>query len=269
MSTDEIRTYVVTGASSGIGEALAYVYASRGHNVVLAARSPAQIERVAASCERVGGKALAVPTDVVEIEQCRALVDRAVERFGGVDVLVNNAGISMSARFDEVTDMNMFERIMRVNYLGSVYCTHAALPHLKRSRGLIVAVSSLTGKTGVPTRTGYAASKHAMQGFFDSLRIELAGTGVDVLVASPGFVKTAIRDHVLGPDGKPRAAGQRGARDSGMMSLDECRRILARAIDRRDRDVVMTASAKIGMWLKLVAPYLVDRISTRAVRERS
>ncbi|MDP8998613.1 MAG: SDR family oxidoreductase [Myxococcota bacterium] len=269
MSMDKIKTYVITGASSGIGEALAYVYGSRGQNVVLAARSRAEIERVAASCERAGGKALALPTDVVELEQCRALVDKAVERFGGVDVLVNNAGISMSARFDQVTDMTIFERIMRVNYLGSVYCTHATLPHLKRSRGLIVAISSLTGKTGVPTRSGYAASKHAMQGFFDSLRIELARTGVDVLVASPGFVKTGIRDRVLGPDGKPRTAGRRDTHDRDTMSLAECTRILARAIDRRDREVVMTASAKIGMWVKLVAPDLVDRISMRAMRERT
>jgi short-subunit dehydrogenase len=263
-----MKTLVITGASTGIGEALARACAARGDRVVLAARNRAQLERVAGACERAGGQALAVPTDVTDPDQCRALVDRAVERFGGIDVLVNNAGISMWARFDEVTDLTMFERLMRVNYLGAVYCTYYALPHVKRARGLLVAVSSLTGKTGVPTRTGYAASKHAMQGFFDSLRIELLGTGVDVLVASPGFVRTGIRERVLGPDGKPRGASPRDEGGRATMSLEQCTRILVRAIDRRRRDVVMPGAARAGMWVKLVAPSVVDRMALRAVREK-
>lgn len=266
-----MKTLVITGASSGIGEALALAYAGRGDNVVLAARSKEALEGVAAACEREGlpGKALVVPTDVTVPEQCKALVDRAVDRFGGIDVLVNNAGISMWARLENVTDLGLFDRIMRVNYLGSVYCTYHALPHVKKSKGLLVAISSLTGKTGVPTRTGYAASKHAMQGFFDSLRIELLGTGVDVLVASPGFVRTPIRERVLGGDGKPIGESPRKEDGAGTMSLEECTRILVRAIDRRERDVVMTARAKVGMWVKLVAPGVVDRMALRAVRERA
>jgi short-subunit dehydrogenase len=236
---------------------------------VLAARSVERIEQVAAECERAGGSALGVPTDVTDPEQCRALIEKAIARFDSVDFLVNNAGISMWARFEEVTDLGLFERIMRVNYFGSVYVTHAALPHLKRSTGLVVAISSLTGKTGVPTRTGYAASKHAMQGFFDSLRIELLGTGVDVLVASPGFVRTGIRDRVLGADGKPLQASPRDEKSGATMSLEECTRILVRAIDRREREVVMTASARVGMWLKLVAPRAVDRFVRNAVGERN
>jgi short-subunit dehydrogenase len=263
------KTHVITGASSGIGAALALAYASRGDNVVLAARSSERIEQVAAECERAGGSALSVPTDVTDPEQCSALIEKAIARFDAVDSLVNNAGISMWARFDEVTDLTLFERIMCVNYLGSVYVTHAALPHLKRSRGLIVAISSLAGRTGVPTRTGYAASKHAMQGFFDSLRIELLGTGVDVLVASPGFVRTGIRDRVLGPDGNPLGASPRRESGGATMSLEECTRILVRAIDRREREVVMTAKARVGMWLKLVAPSAVDRFARKAVRERN
>jgi len=263
-----MRTFVITGASSGIGEALAYTYADRGDNVVIAARSEDELARVASECERRGGKALAVRTDVTDPEQCKALVERTIDRFGKLDVLVNNAGISMWARFDEVTDLTLFDRIMRVNYLGSVYCTHYALPHLLASRGQLVAISSLTGKTGVPTRTAYAASKHAMQGFFDSLRVELLGTGVDVLVVSPGFVKTGIRDRVLGGDGKSREVSPRDE-DKGTMSTEECNRIIVRAIDRRQRDVVMTARAKVGMWIKLIAPGFVDRIALRAVREKA
>lgn len=260
------KTFVITGASTGIGAALAQTYAARGANVVLAARNEEQLAELAERCERAGGKALVARTDVTDLAQCKAMVDAAVARFGGIDVLVNNAGISMWARFRDVTDITMYERIMRVNYLGTVYCTHFALPHLLASRGLVVGISSLTGKTGVPTRSGYAASKHAMQGFLDSIRIELASSGVDVLVVSPGFVKTDIRAKVLGPDGKPLEKSPRNeSRDT--MSVEECTDIIVRAIDRRAREVVMTPRAKVGMWLKLLAPKLVDRIAERAVRE--
>jgi short-subunit dehydrogenase len=261
------RTYVITGASTGIGEALALACAARGDNIVVAARSKTEIARVAESCEKAGGRALAITTDVTDPESCKALVEQTVTRFGGIDVFVCNAGISMWARFREVTDLSIFERIMRVNYLGLVYCTSYALPELEKTKGLLVGISSHTGITGVPTRSGYAASKHAMQGFLDSLRIELEGTGVDVCVISPGFVATDIRGKALGPDGKPRAESPRDE-SKGTMSLEECTRICMRAIDRRQRDEVMTAKAKVARFVKLVAPGVIDRVAARAVRER-
>ncbi|RYE83618.1 MAG: SDR family oxidoreductase [Myxococcales bacterium] len=262
-----MTTTIITGASEGIGRGLAEALARRGENVVLAARSADRLAAVAAACEALGGKALAVPTDVTEPGQCEALVARTIERFGRLDRVVHNAGVTMWARFDEITDLSLFERLMKVNYLGAVYLTHHALPHLRHSRGLLVAVSSLTGKTGVPTRTGYAASKHAMQGFFDSLRVELRGSGVDVQVVSPGFVATDIRAHALGPDGRPRLASPRDE-DTATMSLDACVRIMVDAIDRREREVVMTAQGKAGLWLKLLAPGLLDRLADRALREK-
>jgi NAD(P)-dependent dehydrogenase (short-subunit alcohol dehydrogenase family) len=262
------KTLLITGASSGIGEAIALAYAARGDDVALAARDEAALRRVAERCERAGGRALVVPTDVTDPEQCRVMVDKTVERFGKLDVAIANAGISMWARFDEVTDLSVFERIMRVNYLGTVYTAHFALPHLKRSKGLLVGVSSLTGKTGVPTRSGYAASKHAMHGLLDSVRIEVADDGVDVLLLCPGFVRTDIRAKVLGPDGKPRGQSPRDETGKDTMSLEECTRICVRAIDRREREVVMTTKAKVGMWLKLAFPGAVDRIARRAIEQR-
>jgi NAD(P)-dependent dehydrogenase (short-subunit alcohol dehydrogenase family) len=256
---------VVTGASAGIGAELARQLAAGGAWLALAARDADRLEAVAAECRALGGRAVAVPTDVAEEAQCRALVERAVAEFGRLDTLVNNAGIGMWARFDEITDLAVFERVMRVNYLGSVYCTHHALPHLKRSRGRIVGVSSLTGRTGVPTRSAYAASKHAMAGLFDSLRIELDGTGVTVTMIYPGFVATEIRERALGPDGTPLGAGNSPVREREVMTVEECaRRIVAAAAARR-REEVMTARAKLGMWLKLVAPGAVDRIARRAI----
>ena len=164
------KSVVITGASAGIGRELAVELARRGALLTLAARGAEGLAEAARVCEAEGARAVTVTADVGERADCERIVSAAVEAHGGVDVLVNNAGISMWGRFDEIEDLSIFERIMRINYLGAVYCTHYALPHLKTRRGLIVAVSSLTGKTGVPTRSAYAASKHAMQGFFDSSR---------------------------------------------------------------------------------------------------
>jgi NAD(P)-dependent dehydrogenase (short-subunit alcohol dehydrogenase family) len=261
------KTVVITGASSGIGRALAVALAERGTRLVLGARGADELAATVSSCEAAGARAIGVPTDVADEAACSRLIDAAVAAFGGVDVLVNNAGISMWARFDELEDMATVERVMRVNYLGSVYCTHHALPHLEASRGLLVAISSLTGKFGTPTRSAYAASKHAVQGFFDSLRVELVGTGVDVLVVSPGFVATDIRAHAVGPDGRPRGVSPRDEA-RGTMPLDVCVRQIVKAMERRDRELVMTAKGRIGLWLRLLAPSLVDRMAARALRER-
>lgn len=259
----DAKTFVVTGASDGIGRALAIRLAAGGANLVVAARDAGGLDETVRRCAAAGGRALAAPTDVADPSACARLIARAVEAFGGIDVLVNNAGISMQARFDALTDLAGLERVMRVNYLGAVQCTHYALAHLKARRGLVVAVSSLQGKTGFPTYAAYAASKHAMQGFFDSLRIELRSSGVGVLVVSPGPVDTAIHERRLGPDGSVHGGRPRHVTS---MPVDECARQIARAIERRDRELVMTAAGKAGAWLKLVAPALLDRLVERAVR---
>ncbi|MGZ5573371.1 MAG: SDR family oxidoreductase, partial [Usitatibacter sp.] len=181
----------------------------------------------------------------------------------GIDVLVNNAGMTMWARFEDIEDLSILERIMQVNYMGAVYCTRHALPYLHASGGVLVGISSLAGRTGVPTRTGYSASKHAMTGFFDSLRIELAGSGVAVTMIYPGFVATGIRENATGPDGKPIMVSP--VKEGEVMSVEDCSRRIVRAIERREREVVMTARGRIGMWLKLIAPSLIDRIARRDI----
>lgn len=260
------KSVIITGASSGIGAGLAEELARRGAYVTLAARHRAKLHDVAERCRHRGGKAIVVPTDVTDPEACKTLVDHAVDSFERIDYLVNNAGITMWARFDEITDLTLFERIMRVNYLGAVYCTHHALPHLKKTQGLLVAISSLTGKTGVPTRTAYAASKHALQGFCDSLRVELRNTGVGVSVISPGFVDTGVREQALGPDGQPRESSPRDE-SRGNMSLDRCVEIIVEAMAHRRRDVVMTQQGRAGVLLKTVAPKVLDGIAARAVHD--
>ncbi len=253
----------ITGASKGIGAELARQLAAKGARLVLAARGEKDLEDIAAECRRLGAKVVVVKADVAVDRDCQAIVSGAILAFGRLDTLVNNAGATMWARFEDISDMTILQRIMQVNYMGAVYCTHYALPHLRASRGRIVGISSLAGRVGVPTRTGYAASKHAMAGFFDSLRIELAGSGVTVTMIYPGFVSTGIRENASGPDGRPIRVSP--VKEGEVMSAEDCARRIVTAIERREREVVMTARGKVGQWLKLIAPGLVDRIARRAV----
>jgi short-subunit dehydrogenase len=271
------KTIILTGASAGIGRALALSLAQQGANLVLAARNQAALEETVAACTLQPGtaiasgtapRAIAIPTDVTQPEACQQLIEKAIATFGQIDSLINNAGISMVTRFDEITDLSIFEQVMQVNYLGAVYCTHYALPYLKASRGLLVAISSLCGKTAVPTRSGYVASKHAMQGFFDTLRIELRGTGVDVLVVSPGFVATDIRERALGANGQPLGQSPRDE-SKGNMAVDECVCQIVWAMERRKREHLMTLKGKVTPWAKLMAPGFVDRIAAYTTRTTS
>ncbi|MBL0143324.1 MAG: SDR family oxidoreductase [Betaproteobacteria bacterium] len=254
---------IITGASKGIGAELARQMAGRGAMLVLVARDREALVKVASECVALGAMAEVIVADVAIEDDCRRMVERAVAVFGRIDTLVNNAGATMWARFDEIDDMSILARIMQVNYMGAVYCTHHALPHLKASRGRLVGISSLAGRTGVPTRSGYAASKHAMTGFFDTLRIELAGSGVSVTMIYPGFVSTGIRENASGPDGKPIRVSP--VKEGEVMGVEECARITLEAIKARKREVVMTARGKLGLFLKLLAPGLVDRIARRAI----
>jgi len=254
---------VITGGSSGIGREMAYQLSAQGARLVLAAREPLLLEAVAAECIRRGAQAIAVPTDVSIESQCSALIARAIDEYGKIDTLVNNAGISMRARFDELGSVEPVERLMNINYLGSVYCTWHALPHLKRSHGRIVETSSLAGLTGVPTLSAYSASKHAVRGFFESLRPEVAADGVSINLVYPGFVATDIAVRAIGPHGT--TLGMRRVVKARAMPVEECAaKIISAAGDRR-RDLVMTVRGKLGRWLKLVAPAAIDRMTMRAV----
>jgi short-subunit dehydrogenase len=258
------QVVVVTGASLGIGAETARTLAGYGARLVLNGRDSERLASVAAACRTAGAEVESVTADISEEVECRALVDRAVARFGRIDTLICNAGQAMWARAEDVTDWSVYERLLRVNYLGAVYCALAALPHLRASRGRLVVVSSLAGKTGVPMRSGYAAAKAALHGFFDSLRIELRGSGVSVTLVCPGFVGTGSRARNLGQNGEP--LGRSPVDEAAMMPVAECTRQLLRAATRRDRELVMTGRARLGMLLKLLFPALVDRMAERAMR---
>ena len=263
MSEFSGRAVLLTGASAGIGRELALRLAGERARLALVARDAARLEEVAEDCRARGGEAVVLPADVAEETACRAMVDRTVAAFGRLDVLLLNAGITMWSRVDEVADLSVFERVVRVNYLAAVWATCAALPHLKASGGQVVVVSSLTGLTGVPTRSGYAASKHALHGFFDSLRIELRGTGVAVTLACPDFVVSEIHRRALGPDGQP--LGLSPMREARIMTAEECARRILDAARRRRRLAILSLRGRVGRWVRLVAPGLIDSIAARSI----
>ena len=259
------KVIAITGASEGIGAELARQLAGKGVWLALGARNEEKLEAVAADCRARGAEAVAIRCDVTAERDCRNFIEEAVRKYSSLDILVNNAGVSGHARFEEVTDFTWYEDMMRVNYMGSLYCTRYAIPHLKKRRGQIVAISSLAGRVGIPGRSAYSPTKAAQAMFFEALRLELRESGVDITIVYPGVVATDIRLHGYGADGKP--AGKSGLNEDNAMSVQECARQIIAATQARKRELVMTLQGRIGLWLQLIAPGVVDRMVLRAVKK--
>lgn len=260
------QAVLLTGASEGIGRALALELAARGARLGLVARNLERLEALAAECRTLGAAAVPIAADLAAPLAPAAIVETALGAFGRLDVLVNNAGITMWSRFEALSDLEVLERLVEVNYLAAARLTHAALPALRGSHGLVVAVASVAGLTGVPERTGYAASKHAMIGFFESLRIELAGTGVGVTVVAPDFVRSEIHRRAIGPDGQP--LGRSPMQESRIMTAEACAAQIRAAMERRERLRITSLRGRWGLRLKPFLPGLLDRIAARAIRDR-
>ena len=252
------QVVIVTGASAGIGQALAMQLARQGAKVAIAARRADRLEQIAAECRALGAEDLVVPTDVTDEAQCKALVEKTVAEFGRLDMLINNAGLAVVALFEEFPDLNLFRQAIDVNFYGAVYCTYYALPYLKQARGRIVAISSLAGKTALPYNAVYCASKYGMHGFYDSLRMELYRHGVGVTVICPYWVATEFHAAQLNKDGVPRGAARgRDMYTAKTMSAERCAEITLRAAYKRRREVLMGPGA-LGVWLKVLAPATLD-----------
>lgn len=251
------KVVIITGASSGIGKALALVMASRGAQLVLAARNIEKLHSLADEISMSGTKVLALQADVSREEDCRELVSRTAGEFGRIDVLVNNAGISMRALFAE-TDLSVLRQLMEVNFWGTVYCTKFALPYLLASKGSVVGVSSIAGYKGLPGRTGYSASKFAMHGFLETLRIENLRTGLHVLIATPGFTATNIRFTALNAKGMQQAESPRD--EGSMMTPEKVAGRIACAIYHRKKTLVLTTQGKLTVLLNKFLPSLMDKL---------
>ncbi|MCK3685283.1 SDR family oxidoreductase [Maribellus sp. YY47] len=250
------KVVVITGASSGIGKALAEKFAEKGFNLVLAARRIDRLETLREQLSNV--EVLPVKTDVTSPEDCKNLIDQAVAKFGKIDILINNAGISMRAIFEDV-ELDVLHRLMNVNYWGTVYCTKYALPHILKQKGSVVGVISTGGYIGLPGRTGYSASKFAVRGFLDTVRIEYLRSGLHVLVAAPGFTASEIRKTALVSDG--RQQGETPRNEARMMSAERCASIMYRAIKNRRRKMIISLwDGKVIVLIAKLWAWIVDQI---------
>ena len=251
------KVIIVTGASSGIGLASARLFGREGAKVVMAARSLDRLESLAAGVAPED-KVLCVKCDVSREDDCRVLVEKTVERFGRIDVLVNNAGISMRAMFRDL-DLKVIHSLMDVNFWGTVNCTKYALPWLLKSRGSVVGVISIAGYSALPARTGYSASKYAVRGFLDTLRIEHLKDGLNVLVFAPGYTSSNVRNAALTADGTPQ--GETPLEEGKLMSAEEVALKLAKALRRRRSEVILTALGKVTVLAHRLFPRLTDRLT--------
>lgn len=249
------KVVIITGASSGIGLACAKEFACRGAKVVIAARTLEKLEFVAKEIKDCGLEVIAVQTDVTKKEDCENLINQAVKKYGRIDILVNNAGISMRALFLDL-DLEVMKKLMDVNFWGTVYCTKFALPHLLKSKGSLVAVSSVAGFHGLPGRSGYSASKFAIHGFMETVRIENLKKGLHVMILSAGFTSSNIRKSALDANGNQQGESPRN--ENKMMKPEEVARTMVKAIKNKKRNKILTIEGKVTALLQRILPTVVD-----------
>jgi short-subunit dehydrogenase len=249
------KVVIVTGASSGIGRATALEFARQGSKVVIAARSAERLAELEKEIISLGGETLSCVTDVSREEDCRLLIQKTIERFGTINILINNAGISMRALFDDV-DLAVLKRLMDVNFWGTVYCTKYALPYIVQNRGSIVGVSSTAGFHGLPGRTGYSASKFAIHGFLETIRIENLREKLHVMIIAPGFTTSEVRKHALLADGSEQGNSPR--EEKRMMSPEYVAKWILKGIRKRKRNKIMTWAGRYTALLQRIIPGVVD-----------
>ncbi|HEY6351484.1 MAG TPA: SDR family oxidoreductase [Candidatus Angelobacter sp.] len=261
MSTADGQRVWITGASSGIGEALAYAFHRAGARLILSARRAHELSRVQSLC---GGEASAriLPLDVTQTTELPGKARAALQMFGGIDVLVNNAGVTQRSLVKD-TELDVYRKLMEVNFFGAIALTKAALPAMMEARGgHIVVVSSLVGKFGTPLRSGYAAAKHALHGFFDSLRAEVSRYGIKVMLVCPGYIRTDISLHALRGDG-----GLHAKMDSGQargMPVEQCAAQIMKGLARGKEEIYVGNRDKYVVYLKRFFPRMFSRMIARS-----
>jgi dehydrogenase/reductase SDR family protein 7B len=251
------KVVIITGASSGIGKACAEVFAANGCKVMLSARHSDKLQYIEFQLKQKGFEAAVCAADVSKEEDCKNLINETVKRFGQVDMLICNAGISMRALFEDV-NLDVIRKVMDVNFWGTVYCAKYALPYLLKSKGSITGISSIAGKKGLPGRTGYSASKFAMEGFLETVRTENLKKGLHVLIARPGFTASNIRNSALAKDGTTQGESPRN--ENKMMAAEEVAIHIYNAVKNRRRDLVLTANGKLVVLLNKFFPAIMDKM---------
>jgi len=252
------KIVIITGASSGIGKAMAEEFARRGANLVLGARQYVALCELAQALEKQYNiHAVAVQCDVTVEDDCKFLINQAMVTYKRIDILINNAGISMRALFNDA-DITVLKRLMDVNFWGTVYCTKYALPQIVINQGSVVGVSSIAGYKGLPGRTGYSASKFAMNGFLDSLRVENLKNGVHIMTACPGFTASNIRNTALTKDGSQQSESSMD--ENKMMSAEAVAKLIVDGVEARRRTIIMTTQGKLTVLLSKFFPSLLDKM---------
>lgn len=249
------KVVIVTGASSGIGEAISREFARNGSKVVLAARSEEKLSQIVNELKSDKYEATFIKTDVSIESDCKQLIEKTVEKYRGIDILINNAGVSMRASFLDV-DLKVLHRLMNVNYWGTVYCTKYALPYLVERKGSLVGVSSVAGFHGLPGRTGYSASKFAMHGFLETIRIENLKKGLHVMIIAPGFTSTEIRKHALTENGQEQGESPRDERK--LMSPVYVAKWVLKGIRKKKRNKLLTWDGRLTALFQRIVPAFVD-----------
>src|SRR5689334_8922935 len=245
------KVVVITGGSSGIGKALAETFGRNGSQILITGRNQEELHKAVADLQSKGISVFGFQADVSKEEDNRRMAAEALTRFGRIDILINNAGISMRALFEEV-DLEVVKKVMDINFYGVLYATKYCLPEIKKNKGSVIGISSIAGFRGLPGRTGYSASKFALNGFLEVLRTELLKTGVHVLTACPGFTASNIRKRSLTKDGTSQGESPRNEQE--MMSAEECAKHIYRSTVNRKRTLILTTQGKLTVFLNKWLP---------------
>ena len=251
------KVVIITGGSSGIGKALAETFGKEGSKILITGRNKEELDKTVSELKAKGIAAAGLQADVTIEEDNRKMAEEAIRLYGTIDILINNAGISMRALFSEV-DLAVVKKVMDINFYGVLYATKYCLPEITKNKGSVVGISSIAGFRGLPGRTGYSASKFALNGFLEVLRTELLKTGVHVLTACPGFTTSNIRKRSLTKDGTQQ--GESPRQEEKMMTAEECALHIYRATVNRKRTLVLTAQGKFVVFLNKWLPGLADKL---------
>lgn len=251
------KVVVITGGSSGIGKALAEAFGRQGSKILITGRNAVDLAGAVEDLRKQGIVVQGFPSDVSREEDNKRMAEEAVRHYGRIDILINNAGISMRALFEEV-EIEVVKKIMDINFYGVLYATKYCLPEIIRNRGSVIGISSIAGYRGLPARTGYSSSKFALNGFLEVLRTEMLNRGVHVMTACPGFTSSNIRKRSLTKDGTVQGDSPRD--EASMMTAEECARHIYRATLRRKKILILTTQGKITVFLNKWLPGLTDRL---------
>jgi short-subunit dehydrogenase len=252
------KTIVITGGTDGIGKALVTEFLNRGATVATCSRTAEKLSDL--KNEFAGKPLFTMVADVSKEDDCKNFIGKIIEKYKGIDILINNAGISMRALFKD-TDLDTLKRVMDINFWGTVYCTKFALDSILKNKGSIVGMSSVAGYRGLPGRSGYSASKFAVNGWMEALRTELMETGVNVMWVCPGFTKSNIRNAALDKNAKPQ--GESPLKEEKLMSAEECAQHIIKAIEKRKRTLVLTFTGKETVYMNKFFPSLTDKLTRK------